>query len=597
MLPCSIMQGTGLKAPWQLSAAVRSLQHSKPVFSRLYATLQPAAPEYGIVSKLRKTPPRVFIDKTRFLPYLLSFNFVKVFRPPRFGKTTMLEHIRDLCTGRRDLFPDTDLTNPDSRLFDELMKMGYNDVPCLSMDFSNIRDPSDIDQKLADQMKQITASLNITRQPNQSAASLLYEVLETLKDSGKQIVILIDEVDTPIVYAFTHMEVKAMSSAIGNFLHVLKGNHAIKFCMLTGLYNLPFYSSRQTNQFFDLSSNPKFADAWGFTESEVKDMLKKHYENDGKREEKLAIGLTFLKNHCNGYRFTLPNPDQPSSMLYHPWQAINYLENEYSAVPEIQFLPGEELPKQLVVDLSQSMRIKLHEETVLSNEDSPEVWTLANELTNCGLLSKISSKREKNRILTTLKMPNRRNLMRVLAAFNPLITTHADNIKTCMYLMDIARLEQSLNDFFSIQKSPILDTERTLQSIVEAVFNMCSLKSMLEVVVGGGTRCDLVVTTPKAFYVIEVKFEKKNRPQQVQKTQEQPGSTAVRNALKQIVEKNYYRSVRNAAKAEKKEIIEMALVYWKLEERCIELAAQSVNLEAVDKGDEHARTLLYPRAK
>lgn len=509
----------------------------------------------------------------------------------------MLYLIRDLCKGNRDLFQDTDLTKANSPLFDELMQMGFNNVPCLFLDFANLpksNDLSEIDYELQGQMQSMATSLNVMREPGRDASWLLRRILEKYVMSGKQIVVLLDEVDTPLIYSSTTASEEAIGSMLAGFLRILKGHGAVHFSMMTGIYNLPMYISHDTNQFHDLSADQELAEAWGFTEGELMNALDDRYRSYKNKEEMKAETMKFLKENYNGYNFVLPRPTKPVQNLIHPWQTWHYLRNEGGPVPRVLLNPRDKVPFELIDEVCRSDRVWFDRDTVLSSNDDPNLWWLATALNQCGILSIASNTLEGGNFMTTFKLTHPKSLLRVLASFNPVIKSLCEDIVKSLNSSDIHHLEQQLNDFFDVQKSPILDSEKTLQGITEAVFNLCHIGTEIEVVNRHGIRSDLVVSSSTAFYIFELKFQTK-RPKRATNSREKLSfmSTAAKNALKQIEKKSCYSSVIEKAQKQNSRIIEVALIYWKEEQRCIELAANEVKLE----GKNPEKIPIYPMGK
>lgn len=144
-----------------------------------------------------------------------------------------------------------------------------------------------------------------------SSLRILTELLE--KHHGQKVILLIDEYDVPLAKTFELGYYDAMTLFIRNmFEHVLKTNDSLKFAVLTGCMRISKESIfTGLNNLKVLSiADVQFDEYFGFTDSEVKDMLE-YYELSDHYDE--------IKTWYDGYRFG--NVD-----VYCPWDVINYCD-------------------------------------------------------------------------------------------------------------------------------------------------------------------------------------------------------------------------------------------------------------------------------
>ena len=144
------------------------------------------------------------------------------------------------------------------------------------------------------------------------------------KYHNQRVVILIDEYDVPLDKAFKHGYYKEMVSLIrGLFGDALKTNDALEFAVLTGCLRVSKESIfTGLNNFKTLSiTDSRFDEMFGFTDDEVKEMLK-YYNLESKLDE--------CREWYDGYRFGNTN-------IYCPWDVINYVDrikDDKNALPE-----------------------------------------------------------------------------------------------------------------------------------------------------------------------------------------------------------------------------------------------------------------------
>ncbi|MCR5294363.1 MAG: AAA family ATPase [Lachnospiraceae bacterium] len=144
--------------------------------------------------------------------------------------------------------------------------------------------------------------------------SLLY-LTRMLKTHYKtQVIILIDEYDTPIQQGFIKGFYEEVISFMRNFLSGgLKDNEDLEFGVLTGILRVSKENlfSGLNNLAVNTVLNEKYSDCFGFTENEVRAMAD-YYGKSEKMDE--------IRQWYDGYRFG-------SREIYNPWSVSNYFYN------------------------------------------------------------------------------------------------------------------------------------------------------------------------------------------------------------------------------------------------------------------------------
>jgi Predicted AAA-ATPase/PD-(D/E)XK nuclease superfamily len=142
--------------------------------------------------------------------------------------------------------------------------------------------------------------------------ALLSKLLDTLH--GAPVIILIDEYDTPVHAAWQHGYYDEMVSFLRLMLGAaMKDNVHLKKGVLTGILRVS-----KESMFSDLNNfisstvldNDLFSDQFGFTETEVLEMLQ-YYGMNGREMEQ-------LREWYDGYRFG-------DHTIYNPWSILNYV--------------------------------------------------------------------------------------------------------------------------------------------------------------------------------------------------------------------------------------------------------------------------------
>lgn len=278
-----------------------------------------------------------FVDKTPFLgAFLKGHAKVTLFtRPRRFGKTLTLSVLR--------YFLDIEHAEENRKLFDglaitrdaEAMAMqGTRPVLFLTLKEWQFESWAEMQQRLPElvgdlfraradlvddrlsawDQQEFWAYLRREKDLNQCKQALAFLLHVMHVHYGKPPVLLLDEYDAPIQYAW---EYHYYDESIGFFRRffsaALKTNPSLDFAVLTGVLRIAKESifSSLNNLKVDSVLHLKYPEAFGFTTEEVTKIAQ-----DFGREDKLPE----LRRWYDGYRFA-------GQDIYNPWSVINYFDN------------------------------------------------------------------------------------------------------------------------------------------------------------------------------------------------------------------------------------------------------------------------------
>lgn len=278
-----------------------------------------------------------FVDKTPFLgAFLKNHAGVTLFtRPRRFGKTLTLSVLR--------YFLDIEHAEENRKLFDglaitrdaEAMAMqGTRPVLFLTLKEWQFESWAEMQQRLPElvgdlfraradlvddrlsawDQQEFWAYLRREKDLNQCKQALAFLLHVMHVHYGKPPVLLLDEYDAPIQYAW---EYHYYDESIGFFRRffsaALKTNPSLDFAVLTGVLRIAKESifSSLNNLKVDSVLHLKYPEAFGFTTEEVTKIAQ-----DFGREDKLPE----LRRWYDGYRFA-------GQDIYNPWSVINYFDN------------------------------------------------------------------------------------------------------------------------------------------------------------------------------------------------------------------------------------------------------------------------------
>lgn len=275
-----------------------------------------------------------YVDKTKLVEQLMqNWGEVNLFtRPRRFGKTLNMSMLRSFFE-----------IGTDKSLFDglyisqnkELCDMYMGKYPVISitlkgiegMTFEEARNMLKIILKNeARRHYYLKNSDRLTDDDKQQYEQILLGTAENTADSlrllsqllflhyDKKVVILIDEYDVPLDKAFQNGYYSEMTSLIRGILgQALKTNDYLQFAVLTGCLRISKESIfTGLNNFKVLSiADARFDEQFGFTDSEVRDILEEYGVSDK---------ISEVKDWYDGYRFGKAD-------VYCPWDVINYVDH------------------------------------------------------------------------------------------------------------------------------------------------------------------------------------------------------------------------------------------------------------------------------
>lgn len=301
-----------------------------------------------------------YVDKTKLVEQLMqNWGEVNLFtRPRRFGKTLNMSMLRSFFE-----------IGTDKSLFDglyisqnkELCDMHMGKYPVISitlkgiegMTFEEARNMLKIilknearrhyylknsDRLTDDDKKQYEQILLGTAENTADSLRLLSQLLFLHYD--KKVVILIDEYDVPLDKAFQNGYYSEMTSLIRGILgQALKTNDYLQFAVLTGCLRISKESIfTGLNNFKVLSiADARFDEQFGFTDSEVRDILEEYGVSDK---------ISEVKDWYDGYRFGKAD-------VYCPWDVINYVDHlqaDLNARPQAYWInsSGNGLVRRLI---------------------------------------------------------------------------------------------------------------------------------------------------------------------------------------------------------------------------------------------------------
>ena len=259
----------------------------------------------------------LYIDKTEYI-YRMTHTDGKYFflsRPRRFGKSLLVSTFQSYFEGKKEFFEGLAI---------EKLEKEWNEYPVLHFDLSKGKhmEKAQLEEYLGYLLEDYEQKYGIEnhRNGNNNRFNDLIEVV--YRKTGKQVVVLIDEYDAPLLdVAHEKEKLDELRNTMRNFYSPLKGNESmLRFVFLTGITKFSQLSIfSELNNIKNVSMDEPYAGICGITKEEMLtqmsddiDALAEHLELS--REETIQE----LKDHYDGYHFTWPSPD-----VFNPYSLLN----------------------------------------------------------------------------------------------------------------------------------------------------------------------------------------------------------------------------------------------------------------------------------
>ena len=263
---------------------------------------------------------RLYVDKTEYILKMLKLsNYIFLSRPRRFGKSLLVSTLQAYFEGRKDLFKGLYIYNAEK---------DWEQYPVLKFSMASAKhiDAAQLRRFLGNMLEREELKWGITS-PKQDANDRLHDlILEANRQTGKQVVVLIDEYDAPLLDV-SHQDslLHEMRQIMRNFYSPLKDcDSYLRFVFITGITKFSQLSIfSELNNLKNISMNPEFAAVCGITEEEMLTQMSDYIDkfaqdNEQTRNEAIAD----LKRQYDGYHFAWPSSD-----IYNPFSLLNSLQD------------------------------------------------------------------------------------------------------------------------------------------------------------------------------------------------------------------------------------------------------------------------------
>jgi hypothetical protein len=270
----------------------------------------------------------LYVDKTHFLFKLVCSNRVYFLsRPRRFGKSLFLSTLKAYFLGQKELFKGLYLEKAEEKRAEIEKTDAWVEYPVLYMDFNIGRydEPHSLKSHLNIILTQFEDIYGAREQEEEPAQRFAGIVQRAFQKTGKQVVILVDEYDKPLLQTMGANEAlnEEFRNTLKAFYSVTKTcDEYIRFAFLTGVTKFSKVSIfSDLNNLQDISMLNNYAEICGLTQGEVENTFKPEIErlakNTNNSYEKM---LEELKKRYDGYKFSVLG-----EQVYNPFSILNVL--------------------------------------------------------------------------------------------------------------------------------------------------------------------------------------------------------------------------------------------------------------------------------
>ena len=265
---------------------------------------------------------KLYIDKTEYI-YRMTHSggcYFFLSRPRRFGKSLLVSTFESYFSGKKELFEGLAI---------EKLEQKWMEYPVLHFDMSGGKhmEKEQLEDYLSNRLEAEERKWGITH-TKRGANDRLTELITTAYEiSGKQVVVLIDEYDAPMLdVAHDKETLDVLRNLMRNFFSPLKMcEPMLRFVFLTGITKFSQVSIfSELNNIKNISLDDEYAGVCGITKEELLTQMSEDIDVlaealEMTREETIAK----LKKNYDGYHFAPASPD-----VFNPYSLLNCFDDK-----------------------------------------------------------------------------------------------------------------------------------------------------------------------------------------------------------------------------------------------------------------------------
>ncbi|MCQ2314551.1 MAG: ATP-binding protein [Bacteroidales bacterium] len=450
-----------------------------------------------------------YVDKTAIVFKLVSEGkYYFLSRPRRFGKSLLLNTLESYFLGKRELFKGLAI---------EKLEHDWTEYSVLHLDLNTQKydTPQALESILNEHLCRWEKRFDSDVSENSLGLRFMGVIRRAYEKTGRQVVILVDEYDKPLLQAIGNVELQdAYRATLKGFYGALKSmDGCIRFAFLTGVTKFGKVSVfSDLNNLEDISMRSQYFDICGITEEELHSNFEVEVSELASAQN-MTIDETYaaLRENYDGYHFC--KEEKPG--VYNPFSLLNALKN--SEIDQYWFETGTPTYLMELLKRHQYVLPDLeHEEPdadtlncvdIASTNPIPVIYQ-SGYLTIKGY--------DKEFELFRLGFPNREVKQGFLKYLMPFYANtvqgksafEVSRFVRSLYNGEIESFMERLQSFLSAcpyELEP--EQERHFQSVMFILTSLCGYYVEIETHTNKG-RMDMTVKTKEYIYIFEFKFNK-----------------------------------------------------------------------------------------
>lgn len=450
-----------------------------------------------------------YIDKTSHIYNMVSEGcYYFLSRPRRFGKSLFLNTLESYFLGKKELFEGLAIAE---------LEHDWTEYPVLHLDLNTEKysSPESLDRILNDYLCRWEDLYGSNASEKSLGLRFMGIIRRAYEKTGRQVVILVDEYDKPLLQAIGNTELQdAYRATLKGFYGALKSMDGyIRFAFLTGVTKFGKVSVfSDLNNLEDISMRSQYFDVCGISEKELRANFEEEVKELAAKMEK-SVDETYaaLRENYDGYHFC----KEAMPGVYNPFSLLNALKN--SIIDQYWFETGTptylvELLKQHQYNLSgiekeEVVSDVLNSVDIASTNPLPVIYQ-SGYLTIKGYDEEFE--------LYKLGFPNkevRQGFVRFLIPSYTNVDAVGSGFEISRFVRslregDIEGFMERLQSFLSAcpyELEP--QQERHFQSVMFILTALCGYHVEIESHTNKG-RMDMTVKTKDYIYIFEFKFNK-----------------------------------------------------------------------------------------
>ena len=263
----------------------------------------------------------LYVDKTEYI-YRMTHSGGKHFflsRPRRFGKSLLVSTFQSYFEGKKELFKGLAI---------EKLETEWTEYPVLYFSMASAKhlDKDKLQEYLLFVLEKNERRFGVEsnlQAPNLRLANLIETVYHK---TGKQVVVLIDEYDAPLLdVVHNEQQLKELRLVMRNYYSPLKDYEPyLRFVFLTGITKFSQLSIfSELNNITNVSMLPEYAGICGITYEELTTQMSADVDALGEKLYKNRVEtLAALREYYDGYHFASKSPD-----VFNPFSLLTAMQN------------------------------------------------------------------------------------------------------------------------------------------------------------------------------------------------------------------------------------------------------------------------------